>query len=146
MMNFKNKESGFSFVEVMIAFAIVAIMMTSIFATQGSLLAAVVRRSHTMARLFFAKQFMINSAFSVPSENSTVTLEKKLDDPETFLTYTVKPVSPESVFAKLPDLYVQKVELRWQQEGKEQKDYLISFMFKPKPPEKKPEEAKKVQS
>lgn len=146
MMNFKNKESGFSFVEVMIAFAIVAIMMTSIFATQGSLLATVVRRSHNLARLFFAKQFMINSAFYVPSENSTVTLEEKLDDPETFLTYTAKPVSPESVFAKLPDLYVQKVEFRWQQEGKEQKDYLISFMFKPKPPEKKPEEAKKVQS
>lgn len=146
MMNFKNKESGFSFIEVLIAFAIVAILMTSIFATQGSLLANVVRRSHNMARLFFAQQFMINSGFAITSENITVTLEKKLDDPETFLTYTVKPVSPESVFAKLPDLYVQKIELRWKQEGKEQKDYLISFMFKPKPPEKKPEEAQKAQT
>jgi prepilin-type N-terminal cleavage/methylation domain-containing protein len=144
-MNFRNKESGFSFVEVMVAFAIVAIVMTSIFATQGSLLATVVRRSRDMARLFFAKQFMINSSFSAPSETIAVTLEKKLDDPETFLTYTVKPVAPESIFAKLPDLYVQKVELRWQQGGKEQKDYLVSFMFKPKLSEKKPGEAQKAQ-
>lgn len=145
MMNFKSKTKGFSLIEVLLAFAIVALVLTPIFITQGSLLTSVVRRSYNMARIFFAEQFMINSGFSLSPDNITVTIEKKLDNPETFVTYTVKAVSPESPFAKLPDLYVQKVQLRWQQENQERKDYLVSFLFKPKPPEKKPEDAKKAQ-
>lgn len=141
-MSFKNNESGFSFVEVLAALVIAALVLIPIFVTQGTMLSSVARRSRNLVRIFAAEQFMTNSAFIQTPEKTTITLEKKVDDPETFLVYEVKEVSKESVLGKLPDLYAHKVQARWKQEGQEKKESLVTFMFKPKPPEKKAEEKK----
>lgn len=140
MMNFKNND-GFTLTEVLLAVAIIGLVLTPIFITQSTLLQSVSRISRRMARVFFAKQFLIESTSVMQlkqkdKEDPSITIEK-VDDPETVVMYKVQKLPKNSVFSQFPDLYLKSTTAKWQRDGIEQEQTLISFMFQPEPPEKK---------
>lgn len=80
MMNFKNND-GFTLTEVLLAVAIIGLVLTPIFITQSTLLQSVSRISRRMARVFFAKQFLIESTSVMQlkqkdKEDPSITIEK----------------------------------------------------------------------
>jgi len=99
MIHFKNRNNGFTFIEVVLAMGIVALLLTSLFTLQNTMFTNVINSHFKISRLYLIKNFLFDSG---NLEKSTAALkkmggkiepiEKKLDEPQMTLKYQlVKP-------------------------------------------------------
>jgi type II secretory pathway pseudopilin PulG len=144
MMSLKNNVSGFSMIEVLFAMAIALFVLTPIFITQGTFLGSVGKRSRHMARIFFAKEFLIDCMFTAQTqkEDAKKVIEKKIDNPETLLIYKTEKIPEKSSLAVFQDIYIDRVKVQWKSGFGNDSAVLTSFIFKPKLPENKKVNAK----
>jgi len=131
MMHFKN-HSGFTLIETMFAIAITAIVLTPLFILQGTILQQVSRASHKIERIFLAQQFMDEAKRAMPLDTRKFTLEKKIDNPTTFLKYEIRPIPPQSSLAQINDLYIECVTISWKDEIQQKQSKIVNFVYKPK--------------
>jgi prepilin-type N-terminal cleavage/methylation domain-containing protein len=136
-----SNRQGFTLIEVLLAMAIMALVLTPIFVTQGTLLQSVSKVSRKMARIFFEKQFLFDTAFKTQlqeqKDTPLITIEKNFNDPEVFLTYEVLPIPKNSKLVNFADVYIERVKSRLQQDNKNQQIDLVTFAFKPPLPKKR---------
>ena len=129
MTNFKNHD-GFTLIEAMLAITIAALVLTPVFILQGTVLQSIMRLSHRIERLFLAQQFLYE-ARSIKPEAREFSLDKKIEEPQTILKYTMTSVPKKSQLANVPGLRIERVTVKWQDQGIERQDRLISFVYKP---------------
>ncbi len=131
MMNFKNN-SGFTIIEVLMALGIAASIMASIYILQAGSLAAVLRYSTNYERIILGKNFLFDTrrkreeAKNPPSYK----LEKKEEDPETYLKYNFDGVQ-ETAFKNLENLYIEKVDILHDARQKEPSATLLTLVYMP---------------
>lgn len=131
MIRFKNNRYGFSFIEAILAIAIVGLVLTPLFLLQGNVIRRVGQWSRYMQRIYKAKNFFIESQRAISPDTRQVMLEKKIDDPEAVLKYKIRKVASKSSLRKFKNILVEQVALEWEQEGVKRQDKLVSFLFKP---------------
>jgi len=131
MMHFKN-HSAFTLIEAMFAIAITAIVLTPLFILQGTILQQTSRASHKIERIFLAQQFMYEAKRTMPLDTREFTLEKKIDNPTTFLKYEIKPIPSQSSLAQINDLYIEYVTISWKDETQKKQSKIVNFIYKPK--------------
>lgn len=117
MMYFKNNNqsynSGFSFIEVMIALAIVSIVFTPIFMAQSSIIRATFRSSWLIDRVMYAHTFFFDAHRASAPDTQQVVVEKKIVRPATMLKYTVHKIPDDSVLRAFKNIYVEQVTFEW---------------------------------
>lgn len=131
MTHFKN-HSAFTLIEAMFAIAITAIVLTPLFILQGIVLQQISRASYKVERIFLAQQFMYEAKRAMPLDTREFTLEKKIDNPPTFLKYEIRPISPQSSLAQINDLYIEYVTILWKDETQHKQNKIVNFVYKPK--------------
>ncbi len=133
MTRFKNNRYGFSFIEAILAVAIVGIVLTPLFLLQGNVIRKIGQWSRYMQRIYEAKNFFIESQRAIPPDTRQVMLEKKIADPEAVLKYEIREIASKSSLRKFKNILVEQVTLEWEQEGLKRQDIVMSFLFKPEP-------------
>lgn len=130
MILFKNHKA-FTLIEAMFAIAITALVLTPLFILQSTILQQVSRASNKISRIFIAKQFMHEARQAIPLDTQKFTLEKKIDNPLTFLKYEINPLSEKSSLAQIKNLYIEHIIITWEDGTKKKKNKLVSFIYKP---------------
>ncbi len=131
MIHFKNS-AGFTLIEVLLATMIVAMALTPILILQSRIIEKVTYYSWHVARIFFAKEFLHEM---VQDKTGKMTFTKKITDPDTTLRYERIPSEKANKKLKLPGLFINHIEVSWQEMGTEKKDTFIGLSFIPEPEE-----------
>lgn len=135
MIHFKNNftsHSGFTLVEVLLALAITALVLTPLFTSQSSIFAATVRYSQLMQRILVADTFLQESHRVVAPDTQQVTFEKQHAIPQAQLVYGVNKVADNSVLKNFSDMYVEKVSFTWMDGNRKRQSVIGGFVHKPK--------------
>lgn len=137
-----NNNSGFTLIETLLALAIMAMVLTPIFITQGSMLYHVSRLMRHVERMVHGELYLQESIIAAAKETKDVHQEKDATQPSVHMVFDAKKVADDSPFKKFPDLYAQRVTLSWQEDKVKRTDTLLTFLYKPEQPKK--EEIKPV--
>lgn len=134
-MNSKNS-SGFTLIEVMLALVIAASILTSIYIMQSGALVGATRFAYRFARIIQAKDFMFfaRRKREEAKDQKQFHLEKKEDDPETYLKYEFLN-SEKSSLKNMKNIYLEKVSIRHEGTQKEANDVLLTLIYIPEEPE-----------
>lgn len=133
MIHFKNKLSGFTLIEVLLALAIIGIVLTPIFLIQQ----VVLRRSSSDARFFsriiYAKDFLVDQQFENMQEAQEIgATEKKITNPPTTLIFSSKKIPENSALSKFKNVMLDSVTMQWTDErNKKRQEKLVTFSFRP---------------
>lgn len=126
-MNIKNNR-GFSLIEVLLAVAIVAMVITPIFILQASAARAVGRKAKLYDRIVAGYSFLIECSFiPKPRENDA----KKIDQPVVELRYAATEPSGKSTLAEIPHLMVDRVTINWLERTAKKEDKVIAVRYQP---------------
>lgn len=121
--------------EVMLSLAIAASILTSIFILQSGALVGVTRFAYRFARIIQAKDFMLNTRRMREAKDAKqFHLEKKEEDPETYLKYEFFS-SEKSSLKNMKNIYFEKVSIRHEGNQKEPNDVLLTLIYIPEAPE-----------
>lgn len=129
-MRFRNNKPAFTLAEVLVALAIFAMLATPLFIAQGVILRGVANSSWLVQRIFFAEKFLTDSN-AEDTENNKLTLEKKIQSPDTNMHYSRSPVGSKSQLHEYEGLLVEKVEVNWVEMGQKKADTVLNFIYKP---------------
>ncbi len=126
-------KTGFTLIEVLIAVAMIGLLLSPLFITQGSLLLSVADRARMFERILKAKNFYWSAKQKAEKqEKPEFTLNKKVDNPQMILKYQVTQPSGKSALKDFKDVYHEQVKIEWQDGRVKREDALVSFVFKPK--------------
>jgi len=129
-MMISKSSKGFTLIETILAIAVMGLVLSPLFITQGTLVQSVARMSRRLGRIFYAKNFMLTARRSTQSDSGQRTVEKKIEDPETTLVYQTKKIGSNSTLES-HDLFLETVALRWQEDAQPRDDMLLTMLFKP---------------
>lgn len=130
MIYSKNK-NGFTLIEAVMAIAIAATVLTSVFMVQNASLQSVVLRARRLQQMLFAKKFIHTTRRIIEQskDQRQFSLERKEDDPETFLSYKLESVGKKSSLKKINNLYREKVTVSNDKQHTGRTYELITFFF-----------------
>lgn len=133
MIIFRNKKKpGFTLIEVLLALAIIALVLTPVFLTQINVYKGSTKAARMLARIFAAKTMLITSEFDLAPDARELRVEKKIDNPRTTLIYELKKVSEASALKKFKNLLNESVTMQWvDANGKKRQEKLVTFLYKP---------------
>lgn len=123
-----NANFGFTLIETMLAIALIAMVMTPLMITQGTIVQAIARISMRLQRIFFAENFFVEARADADGE-SKFSLDKKVDSPSTKLAFERKPIDSKSSLAKIDNLVIERIQATWQDENKSQNEVLVSVQY-----------------
>lgn len=140
MMHFKNHNSGFAFIEIMVAIALLAVFGTSLFMTQGQLFANVAKTHRkvieTMLTSITSPDFLCKLVNAKKEKKSadTITVDKKIEYPAAHIHLEVKKIPQKSpLFEPFKDC-LQLIEQTMFLDDK--KSRIVTFLFNPPIPKK----------
>jgi prepilin-type N-terminal cleavage/methylation domain-containing protein len=142
MISFKNNHQpyipGFSFLEVIIALAIVSLVFTPIFIAESSILRTTFRSSWLIDRVMQAHSFFFDAQRASAPDTQQITVEKRVQRPATILKYTVHKVPDNSVLRTFKDMYIEQVTFEWTPELADtrnrtqlNRDRIGTYIYKP---------------
>jgi prepilin-type N-terminal cleavage/methylation domain-containing protein len=123
-----NVKFGFTLIETMLAIALIAMVMTPLMVTQGTIVQAIARISLRLQRIFFAENFFIEARADA-DDQSKFSMDKKIDLPNTKLVFERKPIDAKSSLAKIDNLVIDRIQASWQDENKQEKEVLVSLQY-----------------
>lgn len=129
MIHSKNNY-GFTLVEVMIAMTFIGLVMTSVFVLQNSALRSIATWSRRVERFVLGVAFMAESRKEGEKE-PTLDKQKIIENPKTRMQYRMIEVPKESTFKDMKDLYLERVNLTWQEGAQKKQDTFIMFHYRP---------------
>lgn len=135
-MNFKNHD-GFTLVEVIMALAITAVVLTPIFIMHGMIFQRVSIGSQQFDYILACKALLVEARQKQEPDAQEFTLDKSVPDLNATCTYSLdKAVDQKSPFASLPGLHRESVVISWTEDDKKKQEQLVTFIYK-KPEQKK---------
>lgn len=136
-MSSKNLSAAFSLMEVILALAIVALMVTPLLLQQSTIFDEVTRISHRLDYIYQAEQFWYETRTKMPIGATSFTLEKTLPD-STKMVFTRGKLEVKSAFAKQEHIVQDRVTISWQEFGQNRREQLVSYacIVKPKQEDK----------
>jgi prepilin-type N-terminal cleavage/methylation domain-containing protein len=140
MVNFKPLRSGMTLIEVMFALAIIAIVLTPIFVTQGSSLRQIVEKTNTLKRLFKAQELLCQADMAI-AEGKTVPESQNSNNPRMQTTYKETDPVQGSGLAAYPNVKLRTLRWRWGFGGSNSLDTLVSVVYREPQQEKKEQAA-----
>lgn len=121
MVPFKNNR-GFTFIEVLLAIAIVGLVLSPLFILQTSVVQSISRLSLHLHRIYSAEKFLFESNMDDIQKK-----EEKIDDPDVFLVYEKKNYTS----TEFRDVYSERVMLTWYENNLKYTDTIVALLFKP---------------
>lgn len=120
----------------MLALAIAASILTSIYILQSGALAGVMRYSYSFLRMSHAKNFLLHTrrVREEAKDAKQFKLEKKEEDPETYLKYEFG-AAPQKSLKDFKNLYVEKVSIMHDSKQKTPNATLLTFIYIPEAPQ-----------
>jgi prepilin-type N-terminal cleavage/methylation domain-containing protein len=135
MIRIKNKQAGFTLIEAMMAVAIVALVLTPLFMLETNVFTGVVRLAEQFQRSLFARTFLYRAQQQESPAATEYSASTKEERPLTAITYTLKPLDPQSKLAGIAHLYRQEVVATGISIDNRQREVgLVHFIYKPAPP------------
>lgn len=138
MIRFKNHNSGFAFIEIMIAIALLAVFGTNLFMTQGQLFANVARTHYTVIKTLLtsiiAPDFLLKLADTKKAKKptDTIIIDKDIQYPSAHCHLEIKKIPEKSALFEDFHNYLQLVEQTVIYNDK--KSRFVTFLFNPPPP------------
>jgi prepilin-type N-terminal cleavage/methylation domain-containing protein len=136
----RNKK-GFALMEVLVTVTLMATILTSIFALQGSLFRAITYKHSVLDRVFVLRNMFldyekIDKFREEPS--STTIIEKEVKDPKVEVTLAAQDISNDSY----PFLYKLESTGKWQGMFKPFEESIFGLVFAYVPPDKEIDKSK----
>jgi prepilin-type N-terminal cleavage/methylation domain-containing protein len=135
MMNFKSR-NGFTLLETLIAMLIATMVLMPIFGVLSGVFKQVVFSDHHIERLMNAQTFLQETTRTLDRDAKEFHLEKKIDDPETYLRYELKPCA-ERLKLEGHDIYSIQLTMTWQEGNQSRQEVIKTFMYRVVKEEKK---------
>lgn len=127
-----HPKKGFTLLEVLIAIALIGIVVTPLFITQGNILQSTLRASHRLTNFFtmslFLKENEHNSRTAVKAPSNT-TMQQQT--PPLVITYEITDELPNEQLKQFPHIFLQKTDGIWRRGITTYKETIVSFLFKP---------------
>jgi prepilin-type N-terminal cleavage/methylation domain-containing protein len=125
-----NKSFGFSFIEIVIAIAIIGILLTALFNLQNTVFNSASREHSRMMRIFNIKNLFFNNEI-----NQKIVKEKQIkqniEDPQTLLTYQALKPSDKSALKRFNGISILKATGTWQLFNNDFDEIMVSLLFTP---------------
>lgn len=140
MKRFKNHK-GFTFIELVMAVAIMGICLTALFTLQSNILVQAVERTDVLNRLFATKNVLIEWLQKPRLPETLKKIDKiAIKDPATLITCQAQEIHPDSSLGRLGHFYAVRVTSEWERDATPYYYRLVYYVFMP-PEEKKKNEA-----
>lgn len=143
-MNFRrchHNRKGSVFLEAVMAIAMAAIMLSSMFTLQINVFKRLVTNSFRFSRFTTTGALFQLAALDRALGQEKFSYQKEIADPSIKLTLEISPVKNESSLGRFRRLYQEKTTGTWQEWQGEKQETVIQFAFIP---EKKSEEKENV--
>lgn len=136
----KSLKHGFTFVELVLAVAIIGICITALFTLQTNLLLRVAQRNDAIRRVLYAKNLLYEYIPTITPEMIGKPQIKTIEEPAMKVTLLVKPLPEKSALHQFDHTYMVSAHAAWERDGIPYDHTLTTFAFIPPPPkeEKKP--------
>jgi prepilin-type N-terminal cleavage/methylation domain-containing protein len=129
--------NGFTLIEVIMALAITALVLTPIFILHGTILQRVNRGSIAFDMILYCKELLVEARQKQDPDAQEFTLDKSHAEFGATCKYALdKTVHQKSSFASLPGLHKESVTVNWTEQEQKKQERLVTFMYK-KPEQKK---------
>jgi|GEM_PF-3573928 len=135
-MNFKTLHNGFALVEVIIALAMIALMLTSLLVLQAASFRRVAIGTMQVEHFYPAKALM-TSVILHPLKKGETKTEKKDEKTSDTVIYQQHDIPRTSALGRFKGLYQKVSRTGWTVEGRERVQECIGYGFTPVEPEKK---------
>lgn len=136
-MNFNiHQRKGFALMEVIIALAITALLLTTLMMLEGKVFHRVVSSAARIER-FYAIANMFTLTRVHPLEKDQKSWTKTLEYPATTLKYEKKSIDSRSSLARFVGLTQEVATGSWYEWARERSTDIINYRFEPKRKEKK---------
>ena len=135
MTNFKNhpNKHGFSLIEVMIALTVFAVIMTTLFTLQATLLSTASKAWKKVENIIIMKNYLYEmEQKNIHAQEKLMSDEKKTE--YAVITFSEQSLSKNSVFKKIKRLMLEQIIMRTSQGTLSR---LIFIRYVPKIPEEK---------
>ena len=134
MMHFKNHKPGFTLVEVILALAITALVLTPIFIMHAMIFQRVSRSSQDFEVLMYCKNLLYEARQKQEVDTQEFTLEKGMVDFSGTRTYRLESgVDAKSSLHGIVGLHKESVTLNWTYLGEKKREQLVNFVYKNPP-------------
>lgn len=139
MIRFKNHNSGFTLVEVMIALAVAAIVLTPVFMLYNVMVRNVNRDSQRFNSIVSAKQVLNEAAQKQQPDTRQLSFDKKFEEFGFAAKYELQKIKDKkSSFGEIDDVYKEMVTVEWTDINNQKRtERLVAFVYKPELKEQK---------
>lgn len=128
MMHFKNNHYGFTFIEVMAALMLIALVITPIMFQQSTIVRSVRSASNAIDAMFSMYSFLYEARSQMQEYTTSFTMHKKIEEKNRELTFTRGPVPKKSVFAR-EHIYQDQVLMVWKEEGATHQETIVAYVY-----------------
>lgn len=122
-------QRGFTLIEALISLAVIAILLTPLFALYSNLFKSTTTTQNRADRMYAAYNFLLESQRAVITKTGLPT-EKKIAHPPLTLHFQHVPVPSESPLSKLKNISLDKVLMEWQDGTHKRTDTLVACVYK----------------
>lgn len=141
---FKKNKPGFVLMEVLLTVTLMATVLTSIFALEGSLFRAIFQKHSFLERVFVLRNLFfdyekLDELKQEPTTGSII--EEQLADPKTDITLQASDISS----SQYPFLYKLEAKAKWQGLFMPYEEVIMGLIFAHVPEDKKVEPESKVE-
>jgi len=131
------KNNGFTLIEVLLALALSALVLTPVLLLLGTNVPAVARSSYRLARFLAAKTVLDASVFKSLYDPQYSLKKVTVTDPQVTLSFKQQAIDQREEFKAFPGIVKQEVVMEWTDRNKKMTDSLITFMYRPEQKKKK---------